>query len=90
MNGRSDWPCRDTYAELVERLEGMTREEFRAQRDDLRRHDRALSDELMERDVVHYSQRYSHVMGVRSDFVKWEREQLAQGKILRPTTYTLD
>ncbi|MHC4860317.1 MAG: hypothetical protein ACYTDY_09535, partial [Planctomycetota bacterium] len=51
---------------------------------------RQLSNELMEKGVVHYSQRYSHVMGVRSDFVVWEREQLAQGKILRPTTYTLD
>ncbi len=49
-----------------------------------------FSDELMEKDIIHYSQRYSHVMGVRSDFVKWEREQLADGKILRPTTYTLD
>ncbi|MHC4469852.1 MAG: B12-binding domain-containing radical SAM protein [Planctomycetota bacterium] len=90
VNARSDWPCRETYAELVEQLEGMTREEFRARKDELKRHDRQLSNELMEKGVVHYSQRYSHVMGVRSDFVVWEREQLAQGKILRPTTYTLD
>ncbi len=90
VNARTDWECREIYVDLVEKLEAMDQDEYRARRDELKRTDRKLSDELMERDVVHYSQRYSHVMGVRSDFVKWERGQLAEGKILRPTTYTLD
>jgi len=90
VNARTDWESREIYVELVEKLEAMNREEFIAGREALKRYDRQLSDELMEKDIVHYSQRYSHVMGVRSDFVKWEREQLADGKILRPTTYTLD
>ncbi len=90
VNARSDWKSREIYADLVEKLEAMDREEFRARLPELKKKDRELSDDLMEKDIVHYSQRFSHVMGVRSDFVKWEREQLAEGKILRPTTYTLD
>ena len=90
VNARSSWECRPIYEKLVAEIDALPRAEFRARREELKTRDRELSDELMEKDVVHYSQRYSHVMGVRSDFVKWERGQLAEGKILRPTTYTLD
>ncbi len=90
VNARSAWASRPIYEDLAAKLEAMGRAEFLARREELKRHDRALSDDLMAKDVLHYSQRYSHVMGVRSDFVKWERAQLAGGKIGRPTTYTLD
>lgn len=88
VNARTDWPSAPAYRKLVERLDGMDRASWEAARNDLIAEDRELSDGLLAGDVLHYSVRYSHVMGVRSDFVKWERKALAAAGV--PKDYTLD
>ena len=49
-----------------------------------------MSDEFIAKDLTHYTQRYSHVMGVRSDFVKWERERMKKYAGTAQNAYTLD
>jgi hypothetical protein len=44
----------------------------------------------MARDLIHYTIRYSNVMGVRSDYIKEERAQMAAGKKKEAVAYTLD
>jgi radical SAM superfamily enzyme YgiQ (UPF0313 family) len=90
VNALTDWPCAGTYAGLVREVEAMDRETFRRRRADLVRQDRALSEELLRIGVPHYSLRYSHVMGVRSDFVAWERSQSTSTREEQATAYTLD
>jgi radical SAM superfamily enzyme YgiQ (UPF0313 family) len=90
VNALTDWPSAKTYAELVREVDAMDRETFRRRRADLVRHDRELSEELLRLDVPHYSIRYAHVMGVRSDFVKWEREQESSTREEQAVVYTLD
>jgi anaerobic magnesium-protoporphyrin IX monomethyl ester cyclase len=90
VNARTDWASRGVYEPLVADLEAMDREAWEKHRPELLRHDRELSERLIAEDVLHYSRQYSHVMGVRSDFVKWEREKMQAGEKRRPTTYTLD
>jgi radical SAM superfamily enzyme YgiQ (UPF0313 family) len=90
VNALTDWPCARTYTELVQELEAMDRETFRRRRAELLRHDRELSEELLRLDIPHYSIRYSHVMGVRSDFVKWERRQSRSTREEQAVVYTLD
>ena len=86
----TDWPCAETYQKLVAEVEAMDRETFRAKRAELIKRDRAVSEELIELDVPHYSLRYSHVMGVRSDFVKWERRLEASTREEQAVVYTLE
>jgi radical SAM superfamily enzyme YgiQ (UPF0313 family) len=90
VNALTDWPCSGTYTELVRELEAMDRDTFRRQRAELIRHDRELSEKLLRLDVPHYSIRYSHVMGVRSDFVNWERRQSRSTREEQAVAYTLD
>jgi radical SAM superfamily enzyme YgiQ (UPF0313 family) len=90
VNERTSWPSRPIYADLVKELEAMDRAEFLARKAELKQRDRQLSDELIAKDVLHYSRRFSSVMGVRSDFVKRERAEIEAGTLARPTTYTLD
>ncbi len=45
---------------------------------------------LLAEDVLHYMRQYYPVMGVRSDFVKRDRERLASGEQERLTDYSLD
>ena len=52
--------------------------------------DRALSEELLLKGIPHYSIRYSHVMGVHSDFVLKERERLQRFASAQSLSYTLD
>ena len=61
-----------------------------ARKAELVKHDRVLSDELMEKDITHYTIRYSNVMGVRSDFIRWEQQQMAGRPGIEAVTYTLD
>jgi radical SAM superfamily enzyme YgiQ (UPF0313 family) len=90
VNALTDWPCSGTYTELVRELEAMDRETFRRRRAELIRRDRELSEELLRLDIPHYSIRYSHVMGVRSDFVSWERRQSRSTREEQAVAYTLD
>jgi hypothetical protein len=60
------------------------------EREDLVAYDRDLSEELVAKDQIHYTIRYSNVMGVRSDYIKQEREQMAAGKQKEAIAYTLD
>jgi hypothetical protein len=90
VNALTDWPCARTYAELVRDVDAMDRATFRRRRSDLVRRDRELSEELLRLDVPHYSIRYAHVMGVRSDFVKWERTQESSTREEQAVVYTLD
>ena len=68
----------------------MDRETYRDRKPELLRRDTELSEQLMADVVLHYTRQFSHVMGVRSDFVLWEREQMSSGDKARHTTYTLD
>ena len=51
---------------------------------------RALSEDFLKQDLPHYSLRYTNVMGVRADFVKWEREQHAKNEVAIGADYRLD
>ena len=90
VNALTDWPCSKTYAELVNEVEAMDRETFRRKRPELIKEERELSEEYMRLGVPHYSLRYAHVMGVRSDFVAWERRQEASTREEQAVVYTLD
>jgi len=61
-----------------------------SERDDLVAYDRDLSEQLIAEDKIHYTIRYSNVMGVRSDYIKLEREQMAAGVKTEAVAYTLD
>ena len=90
VNALTDWPCAKTYAKMVEEVEAMDRETFRRRRAELIQRDRELSEELIKLEVPHYSIRYAHVMGVRSDYVAWERRQQKSTREEQAVVYTLD
>ncbi|MHC4923354.1 MAG: B12-binding domain-containing radical SAM protein [Planctomycetota bacterium] len=90
VNARTDWPTAETYRKLVAEIEAMDRATFEAEYPRLKKMDREMSDEFIDKDLTHYTQRYSHVMGVRSDFVKWERERIKKFAGAKYTSYTLD
>ena len=79
-----------TYAELIHEVEAMDRDTFRRNRADLVQREREISEEYMRLGVPHYALRYAHVMGVRSDFVQWERRQDASTREEQAVAYTLD
>ena len=68
----------------------MDKETWLREREDLVDYDKILSEELIAKEQIHYTIRYSHVMGVRSDYIKREREQMAAGKQKEAVAYTLD
>jgi hypothetical protein len=68
----------------------MDKETWIRERDDLVAYDRDLSEQLIAEDKIHYTIRYSNVMGVRSDYIKQEREQIAAGEKTEAVAYTLD
>jgi anaerobic magnesium-protoporphyrin IX monomethyl ester cyclase len=72
VNSLTSWECAPLYQELVKKVEAMSREEWNAEKEKLVAHDRILSNELMEKNILHYTIRYAHVMGVRSDFIQWK------------------
>ncbi len=90
VNALTDWPSARTYTELVQEVEAMDRATFRKQRASLIQRDRELSEQLMKLDIPHYSIRYAHVMGVRSDYVKWERRLERSTREEQAVAYTLD
>ena len=89
VNARTDWPTADAYQALVAEVEGWGRDEWEAKKGTLARRDRQMSEEFLAADLPHYSLRYTSVMGVHSDFVKWERAQKAQGAVVG-ADYRLD
>jgi len=90
VNAETDWECASIYRNLVDKVEAMDEETWLRERDDLVAYDRDLSEELMAKDQIHYTIRYSNVMGVRSDYIKQERELMAAGKKDEAVAYTLD
>ncbi|MDF1660395.1 MAG: radical SAM protein [Planctomycetota bacterium] len=90
VNARSSWGCAPFYAPLVEEVEAWTREEFDANKKDLARRDRELSEQLIAQGVRHYSLRYTHVMGVDSDYVIKEQGRCLEEATYIPVGYTLD
>ena len=92
VNAASDWPSARIYKELVAEVDAWDRATFDQEKHALHERDRELSEELLSKGIPHYSVRYSHVMAVSSEFVAWEREQMANSKsgMVSPITYTLD
>ncbi len=90
VNAETDWECAPIYRNLVDKVEAMDTETWLRERDDLVAYDRDLSEQLMAQDKIHYTIRYSNVMGVRSDYIKQEREQMAAGDKTEAVAYTLD
>ncbi|MCI0343486.1 MAG: B12-binding domain-containing radical SAM protein [Planctomycetales bacterium] len=90
VNSLSDWPSAPTYKKLVDEVESWDRDTWEARKNELAHRDRDLSEKLLAADVPHYSLRYTHVMGVHSDFVKWERAQKARGEQAVGANYRLD
>ena len=90
VNAFTDWPTAPHYKKLVAEVEAMDRATWDRRKADLVKLDRELSEEFLQKDLTHYSLRYAHVMGVHSDFIKWEREKLARDKNAQKVTYTLD
>lgn len=92
VNAASDWPSAGIYRKLVDEVESWDRDRFERRKAALHERDRELSEELLSKGIPHYSIRYSHVMAVNSEFVAWERRELAlQGsRGPGPLTYTLD
>ncbi len=90
VNARTDGETAGEYAALVNEVEAMDRETFRARRAELVAKDRELSERLLANDALHYSLRYAHVMGVRSDYVAWERRQERDTRQEQAVVYTLD
>jgi len=90
VNALSDWPSAKIYQRLVEDLESLSAEEWAARKKTILQEDRDLSEGLLEKGIPHYSIRYSHVMGVHSDFVLEERERLKKFASAQQLSYTLD
>lgn len=90
VNAETDWECAPIYRNLVAKVEAMDKDTWLRERDDLVAYDRDLSEQLMAQDKIHYTIRYSNVMGVRSDYIKQERDQLATGEKTEAVAYTLD
>ncbi len=90
VNALSDWPSAPIYQKLVDEIESLTWEEWQERKKTILQEDRDLSEELLEKGIPHYSIRYSHVMGVHSDFVLAERERLRRFAEVQQLSYTLD
>lgn len=90
VNAFSDWPCAPIYRELVEEIEAWDAATFEANKGDLHRRDRELSESLLRRGLRHYSLRYTHVMAVDSNFVLEERAKIKASPEYVPIGYTLD
>lgn len=90
VNAETDWESAPIYRNLVEKIEAMDKTTWLAERDDLVAYDRTLSEELLAEGKIHYTIRYSNVMGVRSDYIQQERQQMAAGKVDQAIAYTLD
>ena len=90
VNALSDWPSAKLYQGLVEEIEALSPEKWEKRKRAIRREDREISEELLDKGIPHYSIRYSHVMAVHSDFVVQERERLRQFALATPISYTLD
>ncbi len=90
VNARTDWACAPVYRRLVDEVEALDRDGWEARKKDLVAYDRELSEDLMRQGLVHYTIRYAHVMGVRSDYIENERRREARTAQEWNLAYTLD
>lgn len=90
VNALSDWPSASRYRELVAEIEALDREAWEARKRTVLAEDAEISEDLLEAGMPHYSIRYSHVMGVRSDFVLEERERGVRAGAAGSLRYALD
>jgi radical SAM superfamily enzyme YgiQ (UPF0313 family) len=91
VNALSPWPgCADAYKPLVAEVDGWTREQWEKNKKDLHKRDKELSEKLMSQGVRHYAIKYTHVMGVDSDFIVKERARVEEKPAYVPIGYTLD
>ena len=90
VNSLSDWPTAGLYRKLVEEIESLDRDAWEERKKTILDEDREISEELLGKGLPHYSIRYSHVMGVHSDFVLEERERLRKFAAAQSISYTLD
>ncbi|MBI3723633.1 radical SAM protein [bacterium] len=91
VNALSHWPgCAEVYKPLVAEVDGWSREEWDRNKTDLMKRDREISDRLLDKGIRHYSIRYTHVMGVDSDFVLKEQGRIKAEPTYMPVGYTLD
>ena len=90
VNALSDWGCAPYYKPLVEEVNGWSRAEFDNNKQELITRDRDLSEQLLSAGIRHYSLRFTHVMGVDSDYVLKERALCQQEPTFVPVGYTLD
>jgi len=90
VNALSDWPSAKLYQGLVEEIEALDRDAWEERKKIILEEDREISEELLQKGMQHYSVRYSHVMGVHSDFVLQERERLRKFAAAQTVSYTLD
>lgn len=90
VNALSDWASAPIYKKLVAEIEALDRAQWDERKKGILQEDRDLSEELLEKGISHYSIRYSHVMGVHSDFVLSERDRLRRFAAAQQLSYTLD
>jgi anaerobic magnesium-protoporphyrin IX monomethyl ester cyclase len=90
VNAVSPWPCAPLYRELVREVDAWDEAEWGRRKGELHARDRALSERLIDEGVRHYSLRYTHVMGVDSEFVVRERARIRDTPQYVPVGYTLD
>ena len=90
VNAYTDWPTAPTYRALVAEVDGWDRATWEAKKGGLARKDRELSEKFLAEGLPHYSIRYTTVMGVHSDFVRWEREQKKRNQVVIGADYKLD
>jgi hypothetical protein len=91
VNAFSPWPgCAEVYRPLVAEVDGWTRAQWERKKKDLHKRDKELSSQLLDQGIRHYSIRYTHVMGVDSDFVVKEGARSKVQPSYVPIGYTLD
>lgn len=76
VNSFTDWPSANIYQELVAEIEAMDRTTWEEEKNRLISYDKELSNSLLAEKSLHYANRFSQVMGVRSDFVLKDLQRL--------------
>src|SRR4029077_9824844 len=91
VNAMSPWPgCAEVYKPLVAEIDGWNRDQWERNKKDLHKRDKELSEKLMDKGIRHYAIKYTHVMGVDSDFIVRARARVQEKPAYVPIGYTLD
>ncbi len=80
VNARIDWPASETYRKQIKELEKISADDWPTKREEILNIDREISDELLRREISHYSIRYTEVMAVHSDYLLSERPEYRNQK----------